>query len=329
MTYVPCASCGASCGSNHQNPAFDPAASSTAAVVPCASAQCVCGSPRCGCAGGQCTYSRSYAEQSSSSGLLVADLLAMHDGGPGARLVFGCETREGGEIYRQRADGLVGLGNSGEGGRRRFLGRRACPGMGWGQAGWPVAWAEGPVRAAPPALADAGIVNQLVAAGVIDDAFSLCFGSVAGDGALVLGDAPPPPGLPPLAFTPLVPNRGHPFYYNVRLSSIAVGGTPLDVQPVRGAPAAGVCRPGRVATQGPAAECCSACKLQAPPAIEVQVPPPVFCAPAVAVRGGVRHGARQRHHLHVPPLARFSRLCGRRGGARSGCRADPRARAGE
>jgi hypothetical protein len=32
-------------------------------------------------------------------------------------------------------------------------------------------------------------VNQLVKAGVIDDVFSLCFGMVEGDGALLLGDA--------------------------------------------------------------------------------------------------------------------------------------------
>ncbi len=69
-------------------------------------------------------------------------------GQPGASIIFGCETRETGEIYKQRADGLFGLGNS-----------------------------------------DASVVNQLVKAGVIDDMFSLCFGMVEGDGALLLGDA--------------------------------------------------------------------------------------------------------------------------------------------
>lgn len=69
-------------------------------------------------------------------------------GQPGAPIIFGCETRETGEIYKQRADGLFGLGNS-----------------------------------------DASVVNQLVKAGVIDDVFSLCFGMVEGDGALLLGDA--------------------------------------------------------------------------------------------------------------------------------------------
>ncbi len=33
-------------------------------------------------------------------------------GQPGAAIIFGCETQETGEIYQQRADGLLGLGNS-------------------------------------------------------------------------------------------------------------------------------------------------------------------------------------------------------------------------
>ena len=128
-------------------------ASRTASLIACTSPKCECGSPRCGCAAQQCTYSRSYAEQSSSSGILVEDLLALHDGEllllrahscvlahvhcgsgcgprwvaafcslralacpdagqPGAAIIFGCETQETGEIYQQRADGLLGLGNS-------------------------------------------------------------------------------------------------------------------------------------------------------------------------------------------------------------------------
>lgn len=68
MTYVPCASCGAGCGPNHQSPAFDPAKSSTAQLIGCSSPKCMCGSPKCSCDAAQCTYTRSYAEQSSSSG---------------------------------------------------------------------------------------------------------------------------------------------------------------------------------------------------------------------------------------------------------------------
>ena len=39
-------------------------------------------------------------------------------GQPGAPIIFGCETRETGEIYKQRADGLFGLGNSDASGAR-------------------------------------------------------------------------------------------------------------------------------------------------------------------------------------------------------------------
>ena len=53
---------------------------------------------------------RRAAEQSSSAGLLVADQLQVGDGG--VEVVFGCETKETGEIYNQEADGILGLGNS-------------------------------------------------------------------------------------------------------------------------------------------------------------------------------------------------------------------------
>ena len=50
------------------------------------------------------------AEQSSSSGLLISDQLNLSDGS--VDIVFGCETKETGEIYNQEADGILGLGNS-------------------------------------------------------------------------------------------------------------------------------------------------------------------------------------------------------------------------
>jgi hypothetical protein len=67
LNYVPCIQCENSCGTNHLNPPFDPAASSTAELVLCASPQCNCGS-NCGCDGSQCTYAIRYVEQSSSQG---------------------------------------------------------------------------------------------------------------------------------------------------------------------------------------------------------------------------------------------------------------------
>lgn len=52
----------------------------------------------------------SAAEQSSSAGGLVQDNLQLLDGG--FPIVFGCETRETGEIFLQEADGIMGLGKS-------------------------------------------------------------------------------------------------------------------------------------------------------------------------------------------------------------------------
>lgn len=52
------------------------------------------------------------AEQSSSEGFLIEDVLHLHDGSEAVPFRFGCETRETGEIFRQEADGIMGLGNS-------------------------------------------------------------------------------------------------------------------------------------------------------------------------------------------------------------------------
>ncbi len=73
---------------------------------------------------------------------------------------------------------------------------------------------------------------QLTAAGVIEDTFALCFGGVEGGGALLLGDAPLPPGTP-LLHTPLLASREHPHYYVVGLEALGVGGQELQVPQVR------------------------------------------------------------------------------------------------
>ena len=122
--FVPCAFCGDACG-NHVNPPFDPAASSTSQYVPCASDECddFCGQEVCGCnategrslevgdgTGGICTYDRMYGEGSTSGGVIITDTLRM--GSFSLKpFTFGCETNETDEFYRQRADGLFGLGN--------------------------------------------------------------------------------------------------------------------------------------------------------------------------------------------------------------------------
>ena len=279
-------------------------ASSTASAITCTSPKCGCGSPRCGCTAGQCTYSRSYAEQSSSSGVLLEDVLALHDGEPavggrhvrwsvitrrlmpsigpglllalrglapclaaahcaalpavyslsaaaglpGSPIIFGCETRETGEIFKQRADGLFGLGNSEASGAPATVCRLPLPAR-------PLTLLQpGTVRfhsfllpplMRPPASPDPthptlllplpaapAVVNQLVKAGVIDDVFSICFGMVEGDGALLLGAAEVP-GEFMLQYTPLLTSATHPFYYNVKMLSLAVDGQLLAVSQVR------------------------------------------------------------------------------------------------
>ncbi|CAK0779405.1 hypothetical protein CVIRNUC_004765 [Coccomyxa viridis] len=191
ITYVPCASCGRNCGPHHKDAAFDPEASSTSARIPCSSDKCACGRPPCGCSDTQlCTYQRTYAEQSSSSGLLMGDQLQLRDGG--VEVVFGCETKETGEIFNQEADGILGLGNS-----------------------------------------EVSMVNQLAGRGVIDNVFSLCFGSVEGDGALMLGDVDLSEQDIELRYTALLSSVAHPHYYSIRLESLWVGDVELAVRPER------------------------------------------------------------------------------------------------
>ncbi|KAK8512432.1 hypothetical protein V6N13_083019 [Hibiscus sabdariffa] len=104
VTYVPCSSC-AHCG-KHQDPRFQPDLSDTYQPVKC--------NPSCNCDDEQkqCTYDRRYAEMSSSSGVLGEDVISFGNESElvPQRAVFGCENRETGDLYSQRADGIMGLG---------------------------------------------------------------------------------------------------------------------------------------------------------------------------------------------------------------------------
>lgn len=73
---------------------------------------------------------------------------------------------------------------------------------------------------------------QLAGSGVIDDVFALCFGSVEGDGALMLGDVDHL-GDVPLQYTSLLSSLAHPHYYSVQLEALWVGGQQLPVKAVR------------------------------------------------------------------------------------------------
>lgn len=189
MTYVPCSTCGQGCGPNHQKSAFDPAASSTCAAISCHSADCTCGAPLCACSSREeCMYTRSYAEQSTSSGILMEDVLSIHDGMPGIPVKFGCETRETGEIFKQQADGLLGLGKS-----------------------------------------DNSLIQQLVNRNIIENQFSLCFGLVEGDGALILGHSPALENVN-LGYTPMVESPTNENYYTLDMKGIHVNGVELELE---------------------------------------------------------------------------------------------------
>ncbi|KAF8410158.1 hypothetical protein HHK36_002680 [Tetracentron sinense] len=104
VTYVPCSTC-QQCG-RHQDPRFQPDSSSTYQPVKCNS-DCNCDSERV-----QCIYERQYAEMSSSSGVLGEDIISFGNESVlvPQRAVFGCENVETGDLYSQRADGIMGLG---------------------------------------------------------------------------------------------------------------------------------------------------------------------------------------------------------------------------
>jgi hypothetical protein len=60
----------------------------------------------------QCRYRISYAEQSSSEGRLVQDVFTFPSSSTSVPVTFGCEASETGEIYKQKPDGILGMGNS-------------------------------------------------------------------------------------------------------------------------------------------------------------------------------------------------------------------------
>ncbi|KAJ4815318.1 Eukaryotic aspartyl protease family protein [Rhynchospora pubera] len=146
--------------------------------------------PDCSCDSehNQCVYERQYAEMSSSSGVLGNDLIT-----------FGPES----DLKPQRA--VFGCENS-ETGDLYSQHADGIMGLGRGQL---------------------SIVDQLVEKGVIDDAFSLCYGGMdIGGGAMVLGRIDPPTGM---AWSRSDPVRSP--YYNIELKEIQVAGKALKLDP--------------------------------------------------------------------------------------------------
>ena len=90
----------------YQDPKFQPDLSSTYQPVKC-NLDCNCDNDKV-----QCIYERQYAEMSSSSGVLGEDIISFGNQSElvPQRAVFGCENEETGDLYSQRADGIMGLG---------------------------------------------------------------------------------------------------------------------------------------------------------------------------------------------------------------------------
>ena len=147
---------------------------------------------------GTCSYVRSYAEQSSSAGRVVVDTVTL---GPqlNGSVVFGCETRETGEILRQAADGILGMGR----GDTSLVAQLAKQGaMGDVFSLCYGSWGPQP-----------GVT-----------------GPASANGAAIFGALPagPPRGmvLTPLASSPLYPS-----YYTLAMTRILLGGTDIATAP--------------------------------------------------------------------------------------------------
>ncbi|KAJ6833029.1 aspartic proteinase CDR1-like [Iris pallida] len=89
-----------------QSPRFQPDLSGTYEPLKC-NIDC-----SCDVESKQCVYERQYAEMSSSSGVLGEDIVSFGKESmlKPQRAVFGCETAETGDLFTQRADGIIGLG---------------------------------------------------------------------------------------------------------------------------------------------------------------------------------------------------------------------------
>eukprot|EP01025_Chloroclados_australasicus_P011268 TRINITY_DN1487_c0_g1_i1.p1 TRINITY_DN1487_c0_g1~~TRINITY_DN1487_c0_g1_i1.p1 ORF type:complete len:570 (+),score=63.78 TRINITY_DN1487_c0_g1_i1:124-1710(+) len=207
MTYVPCDSC-EHCGTHEDEP-FDPTESKTASYVQCEDEECKCGG-LCGCYSpnyisgygnvtgkintgeqwdGKCQYQRSYAEDSSSVGVLVSDVVQIgtHSDENPPVFTFGCALLETGELRNQQADGILGLGNS----------------------------------------IDA-FHEQLKQQGVFPSAsFAYCLGGQEGEGVLLLGESPVP--LNPNNKTLVSPPSALDPFYKIDLIEIKVQGASLGL----------------------------------------------------------------------------------------------------
>jgi len=106
LTYLACKSTCRKCG-KHDDPYFDTEKSSSLSWVPCGKCP-----KRLNCKSQKCTFKQNYLDGSSNSGQLFRDRVGIKTkhGLVSPELNMGCSRQEGGVIYSQNADGVLGLG---------------------------------------------------------------------------------------------------------------------------------------------------------------------------------------------------------------------------
>ncbi|KQK18503.1 aspartyl protease family protein At5g10770 [Brachypodium distachyon] len=105
LSWIQCQPCSGHCYKQH-DPVFDPAKSSSYAVVPCGTTECAAAGGECN--GTTCVYGVEYGDGSSTTGVLARETLTFSSSSEFTGFIFGCgETNLGdfGEV-----DGLLGLG---------------------------------------------------------------------------------------------------------------------------------------------------------------------------------------------------------------------------
>ena len=203
--YVPCGDCGEKCGT-HTNATYDLANSTTGLGVLCTDRDCPTTCPRArgrgrrrrrllGADGGgdvpRCEFSASYAEMSSVRGRVVRDRIHLGEEIGAVDVTFGCTMEEKGSIFRQEADGLMGMGRAN----------------------------------------DMSMPVQLSRRHGLADVFSLCYNNFTGGGALTfgrakgMGDGEAHADHPEnsLGFTPLK-RTGNKNFYGVDVESMTMNG---------------------------------------------------------------------------------------------------------
>mmetsp|Transcript_31796 Transcript_31796/g.38438 ORF Transcript_31796/g.38438 Transcript_31796/m.38438 type:complete len:477 (-) Transcript_31796:588-2018(-) len=182
LLYVPCSGCGKRCG-KHQDSYFKSEKSTTYSELSCTDEMCDASFMRC--KDNKCKYDIKYAEESSSEGKIVKDLIHLPSLGA-MPVVFGCESSETGLIHSQKADGVMGLDASEDG--------------------------------IITQLTKQGVIDDVLSFCIGGE------GGEHGGGAFFLGHAVLPPGAPDLVeYADLVPHPRMANHYVVHLNGLKLG----------------------------------------------------------------------------------------------------------